>query len=196
MKDAAELAGEVFQNRQRVVPGIALVNDDIQAEFGGEIELGRESLGLGGFVGTIDDRRLGILRHLGLKRADGGGGGEFFGRKAVIVEAGLANCGDLGMRSEGANLGQPVAFFVVHIRGVKSHDGVDVFKLLGERYGAATAFHAGSDRDDPRDSNRASRIEDGGEIVGKIGIIEVRVSVDEHGGSLAESGARGERGLH
>ena len=114
----------------------------------------------------------------------------------MIVEAGLANRSDLGMRSEGANLGEPVTFFVVHIRGVESHDGVDVFESFGESYGAATAFHAGSDRDDPRDACRASRFEDGGEVVGKIGVIEVRVSVDEHGGSLAESGPHGERGLH
>ena len=158
--------------------------------------MGGKGLGLGGFVGTVDDRRLGILRHLGLERADGGGGGEFFGGQAVVVEAGLADRGDLGMRSEGANLGEPVAFFIIHIRGVKSHDGVDVFKLLGERHGAATAFHASANRDDAGDACRAGRFEDGGEVVGKIGIIEVRVGIDEHGGSLAESGPRGERGLH
>jgi hypothetical protein len=47
MEDSAQAPGVAFQNLQRVVPGVALVDHDIEAEFRCEIELGRAMLRLG-----------------------------------------------------------------------------------------------------------------------------------------------------
>ena len=49
-----------------------------------------------------------------------------------------------------------------------------------ERHRAAAAFDRGADRDDPRHARRGGTVEDGVEIVGEIGKIEMRVGVDQH----------------
>ena len=58
VKDAAHLSRVRFHDLQRVIPGVALMNDDIQPELRGEIELLFKQTGLFRFVGAVVDLRL------------------------------------------------------------------------------------------------------------------------------------------
>ena len=59
-----------LQNIHRVIPRIALVDDDVEAEFRRKVELGREGLRLCGLVGAIHNRRLSVIRSFRLQSAD------------------------------------------------------------------------------------------------------------------------------
>ena len=70
------------------------MDDHVQSEFRSQVELSGERLSLRGFIGTIHDRRLGVIGCFRLQGADACGRGEFLRGQAVVVHAGLANGGD------------------------------------------------------------------------------------------------------
>ena len=181
VKDRPQAPREGFENIQSVIPCTALVDDDIEPEFGGEFQLRFESLGLRGLVSAIDDYRFRIARHFRLKCTERGGGRELLGGESVIIHARLADgdnfrvCGQLAKRCK------PVSAFLTHIGRVQSHDGINGFVFLCERHRPTTALDARSDANDASDPSQPRRLDHGREIILKIRIVEVGVGVDEHG---------------
>jgi len=53
MEDPAHASGEFAQDRERVVPRIALMDDRIEAQLGSQIELLAEKIGLTRLFGSI-----------------------------------------------------------------------------------------------------------------------------------------------
>ena len=70
MEDPTQFSGVGGQDLERIIPGISLVDDDVEPELCRQIKLGGERFGLGSLVGTINDDCLGILCHLSLQRTD------------------------------------------------------------------------------------------------------------------------------
>ncbi len=96
MENAAQLSRVRPHDFERIVPRVALMNDDVQPELHGEIELLLEQTGLFRFVGAIVDFRFHLLVGRGLKRLDENLRCLAFLRqlnagKRVIIEAGLAD---------------------------------------------------------------------------------------------------------
>ena len=69
MKDAAQFISVRSHNFERVVPRVALMNDNIESEFDREIELLFKETHLFRFVRAVLDLRFNFLFRLALQRA-------------------------------------------------------------------------------------------------------------------------------
>ncbi len=148
----------------------ALVDDAIEAELGGDLELLLEELSLFGDESVVE---IGWLL--------GGRGGE-----TVAIDPRFADRDDFGVAGEG---GQIVADVVRGFGGVvwmPADDGEDFGILFGNGDASATAFEVGADGDDSGDASLFGAIEKLGEIVLELGKVQVRVGIVEdrgrHGG--------------
>lgn len=93
MENGAEFSGEWTKNGEGVLPRVALVDDNVEAQFQGEFELRGEEAELFG--------------SLGLPGCEGGG---FRGRLgvSVIIDPDFADGADLRFEREGAKGGKDV----------------------------------------------------------------------------------------
>ena len=88
VEDGAEFSGVGTEDFEGVGKGIALVDDDVEFFFGGEVELLAEEFGLAGFVICVVLRGAGVVW--------------IFAREAGVIEAAFADGDDFGMVGEGA----------------------------------------------------------------------------------------------
>ena len=181
MKHAADFAGVGFQNIQRVIPGVALVNHNVKSEFGRQIELDVEGICLGVAIGAVHDRGLDILHHLGLQSRHGRKLGGFLARQMMIIEPGLTDGGHFGMTGQFTKGGQKVAGFILHIGRMDPDHGENIGIFFRQRHSAAAALNAGADGDDAGHPGLGSTGDHGIKIRGKIRIVEVGVGINEHG---------------
>ena len=157
------------------------MDDHIESEFRSQVELRGESLCLRGFVGAIDDRRLGVIRCFRLQSADACRRGKFLRGQAVVVHAGLADSGDFRVGCKSADAFEPAFRFLIDKGGMQAHDRVHAVESLRQRNRPAAAFQACSDADDPLHAGLVGGGDDLLKVVLKVRIIEVGVCVYEHG---------------
>jgi hypothetical protein len=162
------------------MPRIALVDDDVQTEFRGKVELGRECLRLCGFVGAIHYGRLSVVRSFRLQRADARRRSEFFRGETMVIHAGLTDGGDFRVRCKRADALEPAFRFLIDKGGVESHNRINAVEPLRDRDSPATALEARSDGDNPVHTSAAGSSYDFLKVAVKVGVVEMGVRVDDH----------------
>jgi hypothetical protein len=159
MEHAADAPGVAAQDGKGVVPRITLMDDGVEAEVGGEIELLAEEAGL-----TL------------LERGDFGG----IFRQMVVIEADFAQGDNPAALCERAKAVDYVIGSGVGFAGMNADGGPDVGEIFGEFDGAGARIDPRADGDDLGHARVGRARDDFGAIRVVIGIIEMGVGVDEH----------------
>ncbi|MET4772926.1 hypothetical protein ABIA28_005140 [Bradyrhizobium elkanii] len=97
-----------------------------------------------------------------------------------IVEPGLAERHDLRMLGQLDQFAGRDAILFIGMMWMGADRAVDVGEALGDREQAAEPPHPGRDRDHAADAGRLRAADDPVEIVGKVGKIQMAVTVDQH----------------
>ena len=137
--------------RERVLVGVAGVDDDRLAELGGDLEL------------RFEEALLVVVR----------------GVLAEVVEARLADRDRARVAEQVAKLVEAVRVGLVRVVRVDAEDGVDAVVLLGERERLVRARDAGGDGDHAVDADGAGSLEGLGCLVGvevRVGVDHARPS--------------------
>lgn len=157
MEDAADFAGPGLELAQGRLEGVALVNDAIEFQPGGDFQLLLEDGGLFGFVAL-----------------------DFLGRRqTMIIEPGFANGDYFGMRREFAQDWPDVFRRGGNVRGMPTDGGVDGRESVGEGEGALAAVGVSADSDDAGDAGGVRAFDHLGEIGGEIRKVEMSVGIVE-----------------
>ena len=132
MKHAARFADERFHLRDRVVKGIALVDDAVQSKFGGDFHLLPENFRLSLFV----------MRVVGC--------GEFrlLARQMVIVQTRFADGDDFGMSGKFAQGRSQIVRRFFRFGRMPANGGINAWKFFGKPDGAFAAVKARADGND------------------------------------------------
>lgn len=110
MKDATQPAGVIAQNIEGISPCVALVDDHVQSEIGGDSELLPEEARLGDLVGGDNTLTFG---------------------QAVVVQAGFTDGGNTRMAGESAQHVIQIIRRLIGGRRVNARHGVDHRVTLG-----------------------------------------------------------------
>src|SRR5260370_26050666 len=96
----------------------------------------------------------------------------------VVVEPGLSDADAFGMRSEPAHGGKILRRFARRLMRMRADGEEDTVVPFGDFDYARRPGDARADRDHPLDAARVSARDDGVEVVGEVGKVEVAVTVD------------------
>jgi hypothetical protein len=135
------------------------MDDGVEAEFGGEVEL--------------------LAEETGLKLLEGGDGGGIFG-EAVVIEADFADGGDPTALRERTKALDGVIGSGVGFSGMDADGGPDSGEVFGQFDGAGARIDPGADGNDFRHARVGRARDDLRTVKVVIGIIEMGVGVDEH----------------
>ena len=148
---ARQRRGEFVEDGDRLGEGVAAVDDDGQAAFGGEGQLGAEDLDLTVFCGKV----------------------------VVEIQAGLADGDDLVFAGLIGQEGQIVVGGLGGVVRVDADGGVHSLKAGGQVDGLAVVLGVGADGDPAGHARGAAAVEDGLDGVGVVGVGQVGMGVDE-----------------
>jgi len=160
---AVEPGGECGEG---IVESGALVDDAIEAELSGDLELLLEESSLFGDELVVEIG--GLLR---------GRGGE-----TIAINTGFTDGDDFGVSGE---RGEIIADVIGGFGGVvwmPTDGGEDFWILLGDGDATTAAFEVGADGDDSSNASLFGAIEKLGEIVLELGKVQVRVGIVEDRG--------------
>ena len=158
MEHGAQPPGVIPQDAQRVLPGVALVNDHVQPRLGREVKLPAEDVGLRGF----ERRPFRVV--VG---------------KMVVIQSRLADRGHALVGGEFAQRLRHVGRGSGRRGWMHAHDRVDHRVPRGQFHRPPAAFHRCSDGDNPIDAGVARPLQHRFEVRGKILVVEMRVGIDQ-----------------
>ncbi len=98
----------------------------------------------------------------------------------MVIEAGFADRHDLGMLRARNQIAHAHVEFLMGIMWVRADRAIDVGKALGDGQHLIVSAHAGRNRDHPLHTCRPRPTDDGVQLGGKIGKIEMAMAVDQH----------------
>ena len=122
MEHAADFSGERLELRQRVVEGVALVDDAVQSGFDGDFDLLLENFGLPLFVARVVS-----------------GAAALRAGQVVVIQADFADGDDLGMFGEFAQGGAQVGRRFHRLGRMPADGGINGRKFFGQPDGAFAA---------------------------------------------------------
>src|SRR5215813_1528518 len=97
----------------------------------------------------------------------------------VVVEPGLSDGDHLGMAGAADQLIDSDVELLVRVMRMRANGAIDIGKALGDGNHLSVAFDSRRNGDDARDAGRPRAGNDGIELAGKIGKIEMAVAVDQ-----------------
>ncbi len=162
MKNAAEFISVRSHNFERVVPRVALMNDNIESELDREIELLFKETRLFRFVRAVVNLRFDFFFCLALQ-----GAREYLhlfpfrcfnARQTMIIETGFTDGDDAWILRQFAQGRCHIFFGFPGISGMNADHGVNVGILFGDLDRAAAAFDGGADGDDARYAGRGGAL--------------------------------------
>ena len=170
MEHAAQFALERLHLRQHIVERVALVNDAIETELGGDFHLLPEKVGLFLFVAFFFGRAEPRFRAW----------------QPMIVQAGFANRHHLGMPRQFAQLGPHIGRRFAGVTGMPAHRREHAGKLFAQLQRSFAARQIGADGDDLRNPRRVCALDNLGQIRSEVWKIQMRVGVvkNRHDGKL------------
>ena len=195
VEDTPQTAGVRFEGGEGIRPAVALVDDHVEAESDGQIQLLLKEDGLAVFQVGIGQEGL-----LGARGGAAGGlggilkGGFFAAGEVVIVEATFAEGHDFGVAGQLLELVTGVLGGFGHLTGVDADGGVDVGVGFGQGDGGLTGLEVGADGDQAGDPGVGGPADDRLAVGIEIGEVEVTVGVDEHFNLRLYSGQRKNKG--
>ena len=160
VKNAAQTAAIGHDDGAEVIPAFAIVQDDVQAELHGEIELRAEA---------------GVLMRAPVFQRPA------VWRRVEVIEADFANGGDFRMLREGAEFVDPgVAADGIDIAGMDAGGEAHIRLVFRDGDEFAGVFEIDGGRDHARDASGAGALEHSRQIDIKLAAAEVGVGVGEH----------------
>lgn len=196
VKDCAEAASEGGESGEGIVPAVALVNDHVEVEACGEVELLLKKDGLSVLVVGIGEEGL-LSSWCDASRGEGGVGESFelLAREMVVIETALAEGDHFGVAGEFLQSIAGGVFFSIHLVGVNPDGGKNLGVGIGEGKSSATGLQICTDGNEAGDSCLCGSLQDRIAICIEIRKIQMTVGVDEQGKTTLIQMGRGESGF-
>ena len=185
MKNTAHPPSVFTHDLERLVPGIALMNDDVQLQLDREIELLLKQARLFALERAVVDFALDFVVRLRLERARDHLRLALLRncrtRQIMIVEPGLADGGDpRGLFASSRNGVDDIVARLFRVVGMNADDRENIRIFFREFDRAPAAFKRGADREDARHTGFGCAREDVLKISCEVRVVEVGVGIDKH----------------
>src|SRR5436853_1754728 len=180
MKHSADLASVIAQDRQRIVPSVALMNYDVHSQFHREIEKLLEQLRLFGFVSAVLNRRFDLFFSLALERVENLNVFSFLNfdaRRVMIIQADFANRDHARILCQLTQRCDDILCCFSCVSRVNADHGKNIWIFSGKIDSAAAALHRSADGNDASHPGCSRAPKDILNVWLKIRIIEMCVSL-------------------
>lgn len=186
MEDRAQPTGVGAENVHGIPPSFALVDDHVESELHGQIELRFEGFGLGRFHGTIGNIGLGRFSRSGQQRVEDSlrlvAPRQIAAGKVVVVQSGFPDGHDFRVIGQIGQLTEEIhGALIKDVARMESDDGINIVVLFGDGQRLAATLPIDADGDDAVHSLLAGPGDDGIELSVELREVEMRVGIGQHG---------------
>ena len=190
VKNSAEPAGVGADDFERVGPCVALMHDDVHAQFGSQVELCGEDLRLCGFDRPIVQLTAGGLGRSGTKGIHRRGGAFFIRTKAVIIETRLPDRRNTRVGGQRTQLRDKIARHFMRMGRMNADNRMNSLMRRSQFHRPPAALKAGPDRHKSADPVFTRARKHILKVRSKIRVVEVGVGICQHPSGLGENSPR------